>query len=42
MVFYGQTYEIVEQEISVSQQWLRAQHDARRKNKGLYLDWRRG
>jgi hypothetical protein len=42
MVFYGQTYEIVEQEISVSQQRLGAQLDARRKDKGLILDWRRG
>jgi hypothetical protein len=42
MVFYGQPYEIVEQEISVSQQGLGTQRDARRKNKGLFPDWHSG
>jgi hypothetical protein len=42
MVFYGQTYQIVEQEFSVGQQRLGTQRDVRRKDKGLFFDWHGG
>jgi hypothetical protein len=41
VIFYGQPYKIVEQEISVIQQRLGTQCDAWGKDKGLFSDWLR-